>query len=53
MGFSITDGAPGILGASFIVLLVAAGLIAAYFFFATAREAHDDVVDGADGDQEA
>ena len=53
MGFSITDGSPGLLGILFILILIGAGLIVAYIFFSAAREAHDDVIENREDDLEA
>ncbi len=53
MGFSITDGSPGLLGTIFILILIGAGIIVAYVFFSAAREAHDEVIENREDDLEA
>ena len=50
MGFEITGGNVGILGAVMIVIAISAAIIVAVFFVAAARQARTSVREDEDGD---
>jgi uncharacterized membrane protein len=53
MGFSITGGGSGLLGAVVIAMLITVGAIVLAFFVTGAKQAHDEVVEQEEDERDA